>query len=108
MVFIDADHSYRSTIEDVQVWFPKVRKGGMLCGHDCEGRVNDFGRERLRASLDRDTLEGNDRFKEIHPGVILAVDELLGMKAQLWAEREIRLSDGARGRSTIWWTVVDG
>lgn len=34
VVFIDASHNYDSVVKDVQSWRPKVKKGGMLCGHD--------------------------------------------------------------------------
>lgn len=33
-VFIDADHSYEGCKGDIDAWLPKVRKNGMLCGHD--------------------------------------------------------------------------
>jgi len=33
-VFIDADHSYKGCMEDIEIWYPKVRSGGVLCGHD--------------------------------------------------------------------------
>ena len=33
-VFIDADHSYEAVKTDIQNWMPKVRKGGILAGHD--------------------------------------------------------------------------
>ena len=33
-VFIDADHRYESTKADLEAWFPKVRKGGVMSGHD--------------------------------------------------------------------------
>jgi predicted O-methyltransferase YrrM len=33
-VFIDADHSYEGVAADLHAWEPKVRKGGILCGHD--------------------------------------------------------------------------
>ena len=33
-VFIDADHSYNGCRADIEAWYPKVRKGGWLCGHD--------------------------------------------------------------------------
>ena len=32
--FIDADHSYESVTADLNAWWPKVRPGGMLAGHD--------------------------------------------------------------------------
>ena len=33
-VFIDADHSYDSVVKDINSWLPKIRKGGMISGHD--------------------------------------------------------------------------
>lgn len=33
-VFIDADHSYAGCKADIAAWAPKVRKGGMVSGHD--------------------------------------------------------------------------
>jgi predicted O-methyltransferase YrrM len=33
-VFIDADHHYPHVIEDIRDWFPKIRSGGLISGHD--------------------------------------------------------------------------
>jgi predicted O-methyltransferase YrrM len=33
-VFIDAAHDYTSVKIDIRNWLPKVRKGGVLSGHD--------------------------------------------------------------------------
>lgn len=52
LVFIDADHSYESVKDDISHWKSKVKKGGILCGHDY----------------------GN----EFHPGVKKSVDEHFG------------------------------
>lgn len=60
LIFIDADHSYRVVKEDITAWLPKVRKDGVLSGHDYH--VPD-GR---------------------HPGVAQAVNELLPEKFQLY------------------------
>lgn len=33
-VYIDADHTYESVKKDLSLWIPKVRKGGIVMGHD--------------------------------------------------------------------------
>ena len=33
-VYIDGDHNFRHTAEDVYEWSKKVRKGGAVAGHD--------------------------------------------------------------------------
>jgi hypothetical protein len=33
-VYIDADHNFDSVKSDILAWWPKVRDGGLLCGHD--------------------------------------------------------------------------
>lgn len=33
-VFIDADHHYQSVKKDIELWYPKVRTGGIISGHD--------------------------------------------------------------------------
>lgn len=36
-VFVDATHTYNAVKEDISLWLPKIKKDGMLCGHDyCE------------------------------------------------------------------------
>jgi len=34
VVFVDADHGYESVLHDIQAWLPKIKLGGMMCGHD--------------------------------------------------------------------------
>jgi len=36
-VFIDADHFYENVKADVEAWWPKVREGGVMAGHDYDG-----------------------------------------------------------------------
>jgi len=35
-VFIDGNHEYEYVFEDIKHWLPKVKKGGVLSGHDYE------------------------------------------------------------------------
>jgi len=45
-VYLDADHSYAGVMKDLKAWSPKVRNGGMMCGHDyLDAKIpeGDFG-----------------------------------------------------------------
>lgn len=33
-VYLDADHSYEGLLRDLRAWWPKVKNGGILGGHD--------------------------------------------------------------------------
>jgi hypothetical protein len=33
-VYIDGNHAYDFVVEDINLWFPKVKKGGLVMGHD--------------------------------------------------------------------------
>jgi hypothetical protein len=33
-VYIDARHDFRSVLEDLRTWWPKLRVGGVIAGHD--------------------------------------------------------------------------
>jgi len=35
-VFIDGDHSFEAVKQDIMAWLPKVKPGGILCGHDID------------------------------------------------------------------------
>jgi hypothetical protein len=58
--YIDACHSYESVTEDIRLWLPKVRKGGVLAGHDywnhkrCRAKkaVDDFFGDRVKVVCD--------------------------------------------------------
>lgn len=107
LAFIDADHAYRSIADDIAMWRPKVRKGGILCGHDCEVRVDAGNRARLAAARDDDACEiAGLPFTHVHAGVALAVDEAFQGGARLFAEQAPNPDHVNDGRSCIWWIEV--
>lgn len=71
LVFIDAYHSREAVREDIECWRDKVRKGGILCGHDY-----------FLPSEDRPLGRGR------YPGVKLAVDEVIGID-NIWFASDV-------------------
>ncbi len=104
-IFIDGDHRYQQTLEDINNCLPLVKSGGIIAGHDCEARLSELPRSFTKQELDYDHMPSLvTKFKECHPGVITAVDNAFGRDVELFADdkRRISLQDGRIGHSTIW------
>lgn len=52
-VYIDARHDYDSVLEDLNAWFPKVRSGGILSGHDYVTGRFPQGKFGVRKAVDQ-------------------------------------------------------
>ena len=100
LIFIDADHTYEGVLADLEAWYSKVRPGGIICGHDCEGRPHNFPQRDFSTGA----LKGNDwdNKLKIHPGVIRAVDEFFEGTAELFAEQKLFVNNRSVN-STIWY-----
>lgn len=44
-VYLDADHKYEPVAADIQAWWPKIKTGGILAGHDyiAKSHIEEFG-----------------------------------------------------------------
>lgn len=78
-VYIDANHSYQATMDDLNAWYPKVRIGGLIAGHDF---------------LDGDDICGSEF------GVKSAVTEFMEEKGQKF--------NITRGPWPTWWCLKGG
>jgi predicted O-methyltransferase YrrM len=36
VIFIDGDHSYEGCKKDIENWYPRMKKGGVMLFHDCD------------------------------------------------------------------------
>ncbi len=39
VLFIDGDHKYAAVVADLAAWGPKMKRGGLMCGHDFTNKV---------------------------------------------------------------------
>lgn len=42
LVFIDADHSYEAVKSDIEAWWPLVKEGGIMAGHDYDHNTRQW------------------------------------------------------------------
>jgi len=95
LCFIDADHTYKGVKRDIEAYLPKVKEGGIICGHDCLdiNLANTFTDEQINSHyLQLDEKTG------CHPGVIQAVYDSFGEEVvvipcqtigiPIWAKRK--------------------
>lgn len=40
-VYVDGNHTYQAVLEDIALYYPKVKKGGLICGHDYRPEVRE-------------------------------------------------------------------
>lgn len=53
--FIDGDHTYAAVKRDIMAFLPKMRPGGIMCGHDFHGESDGVGRAVLEC-FDRESV----------------------------------------------------
>jgi predicted O-methyltransferase YrrM len=84
-VFIDGSHLYPDVLADIAAFLPKVRKGGIMFGHDLHDVPSRFVRQELLKIANVCNAVAhyrNDRGEfepvDVHAGVILAVQDYFG------------------------------
>lgn len=51
-IYIDANHTYESTKQDIEEWYPKLKKGGVFAGHDYRNGVTRLGTYGVKKAVD--------------------------------------------------------
>lgn len=63
-VYIDANHAYQATDNDIHAWYPKVKPGGLFSGHDfytCHKPNHPDPFQRTDSDVARAVLEFSER-----------------------------------------------
>lgn len=99
LVFIDGNHGYSYAKQDILAWLPKIKPGGIICGHDCDACYADLD-PKLRTESDLHVEEDyytNTAYpgpKAFHAGVVKAVHEIFGGTAKHWFK--------TKGSTSVW------
>lgn len=102
--FIDADHSYSAVSRDLDLYLPKVKLGGIICGHDFDDLTHDFRlcKQAMHLSqedLSKDNVSGGIWGHCFHAGVAKAVYERFG--------NNINRVPNQHNSPPIWWKYKD-
>lgn len=74
LVYVDADHTFPNVALDIAMAMQLVKEGGILCGDDLE--IQCHGNAALQQFCH--AHRSSDFVKNMHPGVTLAVEMMLG------------------------------
>lgn len=69
-VFIDGNHLYEHVLRDLQLWVPKVRKAGVVAGHDYTSGKKTKSFIQVKPAVDKFTQE-----RGISPWFVLTGDK---------------------------------
>lgn len=61
-VYLDGNHSYPSVMADMDAWWPKVRIGGIMGGHDFQNKIDEGWWCEVEKAVMRWTNEHNKVF----------------------------------------------
>lgn len=77
-VYIDGNHKFEYAIEDIALWAPKVRKGGIICGHD----YKDWSKTNRWSSMQvKEAVDAYTKVKRITPWFVTTNN---GSNSFLW------------------------
>ncbi len=58
LVYVDANHHREVVVQDLNIWYSKVKKGGIFAGHDyIEDGLYDLGRFGVKSAVDEFTYK---------------------------------------------------
>jgi glycosyltransferase domain-containing protein len=101
LVFLDGLHMYGYISHDIKDYYPKLRKGGILCGHDCnlrfEGQPPEVQKE-VEENIHTNCVSIKSlNGKKVHCGVTKAIFDYFGNKYQT----------SSNPMCSVWWVIKE-
>lgn len=78
IIFIDADHTYNSVLNDIKKSLDLIKEGGIICGDDLNMQLDEVDKINAKKNHNKDFIKDTKTGRNFHPGVTLAVDEIFG------------------------------
>ncbi len=76
IIFIDADHTYKSVLNDIKNSLDLIEDDGIICGDDLNLQFNEVDKDYAKMHHNKDFIQDPKTGKNFHPGVTIAVDEI--------------------------------
>lgn len=58
-VYLDANHDFDHVRADIRGWWPRIKSGGILCGHDYKDEKTDYWNCGVKSAVDEFVAENN-------------------------------------------------
>jgi predicted O-methyltransferase YrrM len=81
-VYIDGDHAYEPVMADLKAWIPKVRKGGIVSGHDY--KVSDISKAARRCKVVQ-AVDEYTKANKIDPWFVIG-ESFVSWPSWLWVK----------------------
>lgn len=78
-VFLDSSHQYKETVKEIKIWYPLLKDGCILSGHDYNSEENPGVKQAvdqlLPHTIKRETIDDkiNDHYQEFEPEQFLHI-----------------------------------
>lgn len=95
-VYIDANHTYEAVVEDISLWYPKIKSGGILAGHDYLKLNYEEGVKNIPLMLWNEETPDQQNYAGMF-GVNPAVDEFVKREGY-----QLNVTDEFLG---TWWII---
>jgi len=100
IVFLDGLHMYPYIYLDIKNFYPKVKKGGIIAGHDLNVRyetLNDEQRKEVDDNINVNCVTVKSLGRQVHCGVARAVYDYFGSNYNSFDNP----------MNAVWWVVKD-